>query len=457
MAQRHTASHELPRAQHLAERAFATLERFLHVEAVSGIVLLAAAAIALIWANSPLAHSYHALWHLPVSVGIGSLTFSQSLHFWINDGLMTVFFLVVGMEIRREIHEGALSDLRQAALPMAAAIGGVVAPALVYLALNADPSRARGWAVPTATDIAFAVGVLALLGRSIPGNLRIFLLALAIIDDVIAVLIIAFFYSGGLAPIGFAIAGLGILMVLGLQRIGIGAAYAYILPGAVVWTGLLMTGAHPTLAGVVLGLMTPVLPMRLREQPLDIVTRVARELREGDAVSARDKDRLAQPLRQLRIARREMLPPVVRVEAALHPWVAFGIMPVFALANAGVTLGGVDLGTVAAQHVMFGVAFALVVGKPLGVLGATWLAVRLGWCRLPPGVSWSGVGLVGLLAGIGFTMSIFIAMLAFADENLLAAAKLGVLLGSLVAAAVGLAWGLLYTRGLKAKAYRHAG
>lgn len=457
MAQNHTTHRDLPRAQHLAERTFATLERFLHVEAVSGIVLLAAAAIALIWANSPLAHSYHALWHLPVSIGIGSSVFSESLHFWINDGLMTVFFLVVGMEIRREIHEGALSDLRQAALPLAAALGGVAAPALIYLALNSDPLGARGWAVPTATDIAFAVGVLALLGRSIPSNLRVFLLALAIIDDVIAVLIIAFFYSGGLAPIGFAIAGLGVLMVLGLQRIGIGAAFAYIFPGAVVWTGLLMTGAHPTLAGVVLGLMTPVVAMRLREQPLDIVSRVARELREGDAVSAQDKDRLAQPLRQLRLARREMLPPVVRVEAALHPWVAYGIMPVFALANAGVSLNGVDLSGGQAWHVMFGVAFALVAGKPLGVLTATWLAVRLGWCRLPPGVSWAGVCLVGLLAGIGFTMSIFIAMLAFTDDSLLAAAKLGVLLGSLVAASVGLAWGVGYTRWLRGKAHESPG
>lgn len=453
MDQSRTAPHELPRAQHIAERAFSTLERFLHVEAVSGIVLLASAAIALIWANSPLAHGYHALWHLPVSVGIGSLLFSQSLHFWINDGLMTVFFLVVGMEIRREIHEGALSDLRQAALPLAAAFGGVVAPALIYLALNGDPSRAKGWAVPTATDIAFAVGVLALLGRSIPGSLRVFLLALAIIDDVIAVLIIAFFYSGGLAPIGFAIAGLGVLMVLGLQRIGLGAAYAYILPGAVVWTGLLMTGAHPTLAGVVLGLMTPVLAMRLREHPLDTVSRVARELRDGDAVSAKDKDRLAQPLRQLRLARREMLPPVVRVEAALHPWVAYGIMPVFALANAGVSLDGVNLSAGDPQYVMFGVTLALIAGKPLGVVGATWLAVRLGWCRLPPGVSWAGVCLIGLLAGIGFTMSIFIAMLAFTDESLLAAAKLGVLCGSLVAASAGLAWGLVYTRGLRTVAH----
>ena len=270
---------DLPRVQLLAERAFATLERFLHIEALSGVVLLIAAAIALLWANSPLADSYHALWHAPVSFGVGSFVFSQTLHFWINDALMTIFFLVVGMEIRREIHEGALRSLRQAALPMAAAMGGVIVPALIYLALNAQPIRQDGWAVPTATDIAFAVGILALLGRSIPGNVRVFLLALAIIDDIVAVLIIALFYSGGLDYSGFVVASLGVLMVLGFQQMGIGSAYAYVVPGAIVWTGLLMTGAHPTLAGVVLGLMTPVLSTRTRENPLHVASRVVNDLR----------------------------------------------------------------------------------------------------------------------------------------------------------------------------------
>ncbi|GAA0219911.1 Na+/H+ antiporter NhaA [Castellaniella daejeonensis] len=441
-----TPSHEIPRAQLLAERAFATLERFLHIEAVSGAILLLAAAGALIWANSPLAPSYHAIWHAPLSIGLGDFVFSQSLHFWINDALMTVFFLVVGMEIRREIHEGALSSLRQAGLPLAAALGGVAVPALIYTALNTDPASLQGWAVPTATDIAFAVGVLALLGRSIPGNVRVFLLALAIIDDIAAVLIIAFFYSGGLQYGGFLVAILGILMVVGLQRIGAGSALAYVIPGAVVWSGLLITGAHPTLAGVVLGLMTPVRSIPMREQPLDALSRSIGDLLGRNAGTAPDVGQLAGPLRQLRLAQREMRPPVVRVQAALHPWVAFGIMPLFALANAGVTLDGVDLSLPGPQWVMAGVAVALVAGKAAGVIGASWLVVRLGWCRLPPGVTWGGVCLIGLLAGIGFTMSIFIAMLAFADEGLLAAAKLGVLLGSLTAAILGLAWGSVLIR-----------
>jgi Na+:H+ antiporter, NhaA family len=440
---------DLPRAQFLAKRAFTTLQRFLHVEAVGGVVLLIAAAVALIWANSPFAYSYHALWHLPLSIGLGEFVFSKSLHFWINDALMTVFFLVVGMEIRREIHEGALSKLDQAVLPVIAAAGGVIVPALIYLSLNADPGRGRGWAVPTATDIAFAVGVLALLGRSIPVNVRVFLLALAIIDDVIAVLIIAFFYSGGLQFGGFIVASLGILMILGFQRAGLGSALTYILPGAVVWIGFLMTGAHPTLAGVVLGLMTPVRPITRREHPLEVVSRVAKELRSSDAASAKDPHRLVLPPRQLRVAHREILPPVVRVQTALHPWVAYGIMPLFAVANAGVSVTGVDLSAGGAQFVMLGVWLALVAGKPIGVVGATWLAVRLGWCRLAPGVSWGGVCLVGLLAGIGFTMSIFIAMLAFTDERLLNAAKLGVLLGSLVAAVLGLSWGAILVHRLR--------
>jgi NhaA family Na+:H+ antiporter len=431
-----------PRAQVLAERVFETLQRFLHVEAVSGVVLLIAAIAAMIWVNSSFGRSYVALWHMPLSIGLGTFVFSQTLHFWINDVLMTVFFLVVGMEIRREIHEGALSSLRQATLPIAAALGGVIVPALIYIAINSDPILRRGWAVPTATDIAFAVGILALLGRSIPVNIRVFLLALAIIDDVIAVLIIAFLYSEGLSYSWFAVAGLGALLVLGFQRIGVGSAYGYILPGAVIWAGLLMAGAHPTLAGVVLGLMTPVRSIPMRERPVDMVTRAAAELR-GLVGTAKGAHRMERPLQQLHLANREMLPPVARVQTALHPWVAYGVMPLFALANAGVSLSGVDLSAGGSQLVLGGVAIALLVGKPIGVVGATWLMVRIGWGRLPPDVSWAGVWLIGLLAGIGFTMSIFIALLAFDDENLLGAAKLGVIASSVVAACLGLCWGAL--------------
>lgn len=397
----------LPNSPVFIERALTTLQHFLHVEAVSGVVLLAAAAAALLWANSPYAHSYHDVWNLPIALRLGEHAFVRPLHFWINDALMTVFFLVVGMEIRREIHEGALSRFDQAILPVLAAVGGVVVPALIYLTFNNVTGRSGGWAIPTATDIAFAVGVLALLGRSIPANIRVFLLALAIIDDIIAVLIIALFYSSGIDPNGFIIASLGVVMALGFQRLGVGSAFAYVLPAFVVWAGFLMAGVHPTLAGVVLGLITPV-----------------------------------------RSTKPEILPPVIRVETALHPWVAYAIMPLFALANAGVDLRSAEFpGGV--QFVTLGIALALCAGKPIGVIGATWLAVRAGGCRLAPGVSWGGVCLIGLLAGIGFTMSIFIAMLAFADDRLLDAAKFGVLLGSLISVTLGLGWGAEYARRLR--------
>lgn len=442
---------DLPRVQLLTERAFATVERFMQIQASSGIVLLVAAAIALIWANSTFAPSYHALWHMPLSIGLGNLSFSQPLHFWINDVLMTVFFLVVGMEVKREIHEGSLSNPRQAMLPIAAAAGGVMVPALIYAALNHGGPGLHGWAIPTATDIAFAVGLLALLGRSIPSNVRIFLLALAIIDDIAAILIIAVFYSEGLDPSGFLVAGVGVLMVLAFQQMGIGNAFIYVIPGAVLWTGMLMTGAHPTLAGVVLGMMTPVIPVRMRERPMEMLTRVAGELTGYGSTAARDHEKMTEHLRSLRLAQREILPPVVRVQHALHPWVAFGVMPVFALANAGITLDGIDLTVSGAQWVTLGVVLGLVAGKPVGIVGATWLMVRLGLCTLPVGVSWAGVWLVSLFAGVGFTMSIFIGMLAFSDPNLLGAAKLGVLAGSVIAAVLGLIWGAFLVRRARAR------
>jgi len=431
--------------ERIARKAFTALEHFLHVEAASGIVLLAAALAALVWANSPLAYTYHAFWQTSVGFSVGRHSFDHHLQFWINDALMTVFFLVVGIEIRREIHEGSLSDIRQAVLPLAAAVGGVAVPASIYFAINHSSGAVRGWAVPTATDIAFAVGVLALLGRSIPGNVRIFLLTLAIVDDVIAVLVIAFCYSSGLHYIGFAIAIAGIAMVLAMQRLGIGLAPAYVAPGAVIWFGLLVSGAHPTLAGVVLGLLTPVAPTRQHEHALVQFSRAANHVADRGADAGGDLDRLARPMQRLRVAQRELLPPVLRVQWTLHPWVAYVIMPLFALANAGVSLSGLNVRTDPAPQVLAGVVLALVVGKPLGVFGVTWLLVKSGVSRLPAGVSWWGIGLVALLAGIGFTMSIFVAMLAFPNENTLGIAKLGVLLGSLISGALGIAWGLFHT------------
>jgi Na+:H+ antiporter, NhaA family len=386
--------------------------RFISVEAMSGVALLAAAALALAWANSPWAAAYEALWHLRLSLGVAAFLPARDLHFWVNDGLMSVFFLVVGLEIRREMHDGALSDPRVATLPIVAAVGGVVIPALLYLLFNTGPTARRGWAIPTATDIAFAVGVLSLIGKAVPPGLRMLLLTLAIIDDIAAILVIAFVYSSGIAVGGLLIVAAGVLGVLLLQRLGVQAALAYVLPGAVVWFGMLRAGMHPTLAGVLLGLLTPA----------------------TSAFGRAQRDPGARPATES---------PVVRVEAMLHPWVAFGVMPLFALANAGVSLQGVDLSATAPLAVGAGIVSGLVLGKPIGIVLASIAAVRLQWCALPEGVRWTHMVLIGLLGGIGFTMSIFIANLAFDDPALLAAAKFAVLVASALAATLGLVLGRL--------------
>lgn len=437
------ASNVIPRPQVLTAKALAAVERFSHIEAVSGIVLVLAAIAALLWANSSANLSYEAFWHNRVVLSFGSFSIGESLHFLVNDGLMTIFFLVVGMEIRQEIQDGALSNAKMAILPLGAALGGVLIPAGIYLAYNFGVESAHGWAVPTATDIAFAVGVLALLGKSIPGNLRVFLLALAIIDDIAAILIIALFYTTSLDFAGLGIAVGGLALVLAMQQMGIGSAWLYVLPGAIMWGGLLKLGVHPTLAGVVLGLITPVRSAPSSERPLDIMTQAFRDL--AHRVHEGQK-KVSAPLKQIRFAEREVLPPVQRVQERLHPWVAFVIMPLFALANAGVSLGGAHFGDAVTAPVVYGVVMALVFGKPIGVVLATFVLVRSGLCRLPEQLNWAGVMLVGLLAGIGFTMSIFIAGLAFDDEQLLAAAKLSVLCASTVSAVVGLLWGIVYFR-----------
>lgn len=421
MPKKHPA---IPRPQALTEGALSALERFSRIEAVSGIVLLLAAIAALIWANGPAAESYEHFWNTPITLGLGDFSVSRSLHFLVNDGLMTIFFLVVGAEIRQEIKDGALANLKLATLPLGAALGGVLMPAILYTALNHGTAAASGWAVPTATDIAFAVGVLALLGKSIPSGVRVLLLALAIIDDIVAILIIAVFFTASLDYMGLVVAAGGLALVLVFQRMGISKAAIYLLPGAIVWFGLLKTGVHPTLAGVILGLMTPVSSKPTTERPLDTIGRTFNELMDRLSQPAEDAHQVAKPLKQLREAQREL-------------------MPLFALANAGVSLQGLNLEHPLPHGVFMGVIVALVIGKPLGVMLASVTLVKLNICKLPDGVTWSGVGLVGLLAGIGFTMSIFISSLAFSDPELLAAAKLSVLTASTVAAVIGLSWGKL--------------
>jgi len=376
-------------------RLLKPLDEFLRIETASGLVLLVAAAVALSWANSGWHGTYERIWDVPIP-GLG-----PTLHYVISDGLMAVFFLVVGLEIRREIHDGALATLSQASLPLVAAAGGIFAPALIYVLL-AESVSGDGWAIPTATDIAFAVGVLSLLGKRVDPGLRALLLAIAIADDVAAVLIIAFFYAEGIAPGGLAIAAGGAAAAWFCHRIGMNVWIATFVPGVAVWWGLHTAGIHPALAGVVVGLLAPM------KAP-------------GD-----DED-----------------PPAERLESALHPWVAFGVMPLFALANAGTRIDASDLDDATSLKLAGGVALGLLVGKPLGIVLAALLAVRSRLFQLPKGVTVGGLTVIGSLAGIGFTMSIFIARLAFSDPVLLEIAKFGVLAGSAAAATAGLLLGLL--------------
>jgi NhaA family Na+:H+ antiporter len=435
-----------PAARAAAKRLFSPVESFLAIEASSGLLLLLAAVIAMVWANSPWRSAYDALLHTPVGLRVGGLVFERDVHFWINDGLMVVFFFVVGLEIKREMYAGELSEVRRAALPAIAALGGMVVPACIYLVFNAGTPAAAGWGVPMATDIAFAVGILALLGQRVPPALRILLLALAVIDDLGAILIIALFYSSGVTLSGFVLAAIGIFVILGMQKLGVRSPWAYVAPAFVTWAGTYAAGVHPTIAGVVVGLLTPVRPWF---GPQEFVTS-AREAVE--AVTARthephhERTGLWSQLSHLNLARREAVAPVERLQHALHGWVAFGIMPLFALANAGVALGSARLegeGTAA----FLGVGLGLALGKPIGVMVFSWVAVRVGAAALPSGVRWAGVLVVGLVAGIGFTMALFIAALAFPPGPLIEVAKLGILAASTVSAVVGLVAGrLLLTR-----------
>jgi len=427
----------------LAKRAKRPLDRFLRIEAASGVVLLVAAAAALAWANSSWSSSYLALWHAPIGVRIGSFAFERSLEWVVNDGLMVIFFFVVGLEIRREAHHGELSTLRGATLPVVAALGGMIAPAALYLVFAGAEATRSGWGVPMATDIAFALGVLALLGKREPPALRVLLLALAVIDDLGAIVVIALFYSSHIAPSGLVVAALGVGGIFLLRAIGVRAKSAYVVPGVVVWAGTYASGIHPTIAGVVIGLLTPVRAWL----GADGFVEHARAHLEGlsDAGHRGDGHALTEALHGVNLARREAISPAESLIHMLHPWVAFAIMPTFALANAGVSLDGVSLDGDGAR-VAFAVGIGLVVGKPLGVLLACGAALRARLATLPIGLSARHLVVLGVVAGIGFTMSLFIAQLAFADAALLGAAKLGVLVASAIAAVVGLAAGAALLR-----------
>ncbi|HTH06856.1 MAG TPA: Na+/H+ antiporter NhaA [Ilumatobacteraceae bacterium] len=404
-------------------RVVSPLRDFFHQEAAGGIVLVAATVIALIWANSPWKESYFHLWHTHMSITIGTHSIDLDLQEWVNDALMAIFFLVVGLEIKREVVEGELRDPRTAALPAIAAIGGMTVPALIYVAINAGGAGVSGWGIPMATDIAMAIGVVSLLGSRVAPSLKLFLLALAIVDDIGAILVIAIFYSDDIDFGALSIAVVLVGAVALLRWLGVRYVALYVVVGAALWLAVFESGVHATIAGVILGLMAPTRPFRQRElideeSLLDVST--------------------AEAAAQTAMLARESVSVVEWMEHLLHPWTSFLIVPLFALANAGIPITSTTLSHAFSSRVTYGVLFGLVVGKFIGVVGASWIATRLGIGTMPRGATWRGIFGVGAVAGIGFTVSIFVAGLAFDDKPLLENdAKIGILAASIIAATIG--------------------
>ena len=415
------------------DRWLAPLTSFLHIEAASGVVLLACTAVALAAANSPAAAWFAEIWKTPVSLSIGGFALSGDVgHLIVNDGLMTIFFFVVGLEVKREMVHGELRDRRKALLPMFAAAGGVIVPAAIYLALQWGEPGERGWAIPMATDIAFVVGVIALFGKRVPLGFKILLLSLAIVDDIVAVLIIAFVFTEAIAWGWLGLAAVAFVIVAGFNRIGVRSVGVYVVVGVFIWLAFLQSGVHPTVAGVLLGLLTPASSW-IGKQTFAEVLRAAWERASGESEDQYDPQ---VDVERTALAAREVLSPLHRLEFGLHPWVAFGIMPLFALANAGVVLSLSSLG----DPVAIAVAAGLAIGKPVGIIIACVLAVRLRVSSLPEGVTWGMLAGGACLAGIGFTMALFLNALAFpiADFPVYeAAGKIGTLTGSLVSAVLG--------------------
>ena len=410
------------------------IAQFLHREIAGGVLLVSAAVLALAWANSPWRGSYESLWETEIAINVGSWHIAEHLRGWVNDLLMALFFYVVGLEIKRELLVGEMRDPRAAALPAVAALGGMVVPALIFFALNPSGDAASGWGIPMATDIAFAVGVLSLFTKRIPSSLILFILALAIADDLGAILVIAIFYTGNLnfAALGISIGLLGLVTVM--LRLGIRAGYVYVLLAAGAWLAMFESGVHATIAGVALGFLTPAVAFQRHGAVGAQARRVAEQAAADEGPEHRQ--RVGEWLQLAKLSR-QAVSPLSHNEDMLHPWTSYLILPLFALANAGVNLA--DATSSGIGRVTLGVAFGLVLGKTIGIFSASWLAVRSGIGKLPSGVTWPLLFGASIVGGIGFTVALFVTNLAFASEELLSQAKIGVLGGSVVAAIAGLA------------------
>jgi NhaA family Na+:H+ antiporter len=427
-------------SRRVARRLSRGFEAFFALEAASAALLFAATAAALVWANLDFA-SYAHFWHTPLALHVGAARLELSLGHFVNDALMAIFFFVVGMEIKREMVRGELSSREKAMLPVAGALGGMIVPAAVYAAFHAGGPALRGVGIPMATDIAFAVAALSLLGPRVPSGLKVFLLALAIADDLGAVALIAVFYTESISLPFLAAAAAGLGLVYALNRAGVVAFSIYWVVGGAVWFATLQSGVHATVAGVFLGLLTPAFERDPSEESLLDRGRQAIERLRGGVRPERDPhgDERYQAFLALRRAGLDALSPLDYLVNDLHRWVAFLIMPVFALANAGVAIEAAVFRDPLALRVALAVALGLVVGKPLGITLLSWLAVKSGLAVLPAGVNWLAIAATGTLAGIGFTVALFIAALAFGDSPLVYAAKLGILVGSAAAFVLGIA------------------
>ena len=425
-------------------------QEFASSQAAGGLLLLACALLALAWENSPWSASYQALWQTRLQVGFAGHILNGDLHFWVNDLLMVLFFFVVGLEIKREVLVGELASPRKAALPILAALGGVVVPASIYYLINRGTPASHGWGIPMATDIAFALGALVLLGQRIPGNLKVFLAALAIVDDIAAVIVIAIFYTPHIQLTALLLAACLLAGLFVLNRVGVRQTLPYALLGVCLWLAVLRSGVHATIAGVLLAFTIPV---RTTLDGTQFLERCEHILQKFARASSRLDNLLSNERQQSAIAALEeaserVQPPLHRLQHGLDPWVNFVIMPLFALANAGIPLTG-DLLFEYTQPVTLGVLLGLLLGKPIGVTLASWLAVRSHVASLPPGVSFRHIHGAAWLAGIGFTMSLFVAGLSFREETFLTMSKLGILSASLCAGIIGSI--LLLTDGAKSK------
>jgi len=426
-------------------RVSRAIVRFVKTESAGGIVMMSAAAVALILANTPLQEAYEELWHTYAGLVFGDWALSMSLLHWVNDGLMALFFFVVGLEIKREILFGELASVRRAALPVVAAIGGAVVPALLYWVFNRGGEYVQGWGVPMATDIAFAVAILAMLGSRAPLWIKAFITALAIADDLMAVLVIAIFYSGNLDLTALAWAGGVLAVMFVMNRTGTQRPLVYVVPILLVWYFVYQSGIHATIAGVAAAAMIPAGRRRDSEadsvdlsQSLEVAINSLQVMQSGPQDDWEVKDLREETLAEVAEEAHESAATLYRMEHAIHPWVAFLVLPIFAFANAGISIPAVSPTDLLAHPLPLGIIVGLFVGKQLGITGFTWLAVRVGLGALPEGARWRTLWGGSLLAGIGFTMSIFIASLAFMDGDTLDLAKIGIIVGSLLSAVVGI-------------------